>query len=856
MNKKILSLFLCLVLVLQITVPAFAEEKSQNTGEEKGNVNNNSIQTYVTEDGKEHTIYWAKGIDAPEMSGTKGADGKYGDFTKTVAPGAGDNKFITYEMPYKTGKKYYDVNKTDPSSDPRCYMAAALNIIYWWMDQNSSNIDRYIEGISSGKFEQNSDLTDIKNAKWNEIRKAPDISTTPREYVYAQYIDDSYITKNYFMAYNNHGTGYYMDRVFDFFINGYAAVRGEGMNSPDAYVPDKNGGLFFPVFGTELLSRSINNATYDYYNQNMKKWIQDGVGVTLAYTLPKGTSHAVTLWGAEYDEKGNIVRVYITDSNDTYSGLMDNETKKLTSVGMFGLDVFEQAGKFHMGNATNRTNNPGVVLGSVGLLDLGTEKWEKALNDNNNEPSAPVIKKQPQDRTYKEKTGAEPVSVAAELAESDKDTTAFLSYQWYKADTKDGSGQAIEYATQSSYVPEIGSAPNKEYYYCEVTNNKFGRKNTVRSNTAEITTIKDEGLQQAPLYIRSVPDRVHYGDKFKLTAEGGSGATSVLSWKVTEGSNIATIDAETGNVEVKGTGYFTIEATNTAKNFKPEKATVRLLAEKAVPEVTDVRAEGKFYENTTKSDMEKGIKFTSSVKGSIALDGEVKLSAGENTLNWTFTPEDSKNYETVKGKITVICFETVKPEKPEVKPDIVKPSELNKVPEGLPFESVEKLSEELEKAIDNILSNKENTKTEAFDIVLNVFENGAYRPATKEELIAKGNITVTIPYPAGTNGEEFDFVVAHMATVAINGLQPGDIETPEVIKTNEGLKFTLRGLSPVMISYSRTDIKPEVKPEVKPVSKPAEPSAPVTGDTNNATLWIALLVIAALAALILLKKKK
>ena len=346
-----------------------------------------------------------------------------------------------------------------------------------------------------------------------------------------------------------------------------------------------------------------------------------------------------------------------------------------------------------------------------------------------------------------------------------------------------------------------------------------------------------------------------YGDQFKLEVSGGSG-TGTLKWEITEGKDIAEINS-TGKVTVKGTGSFTVKVTKAASGiYAPASATVSLKAEKAVPEVTDVRAEGKFYENTTKSDMEKGIKFTSSVKGSIALDGEVKLSAGENTLNWTFTPEDSKNYETVKGKITVICFETVKPEKPEVKPDIVKPSELNKVPEGLPFESVEKLSEELEKAIDNILSNKENTKTEAFDIVLNVFENGAYRPATKEELIAKGNITVTIPYPAGTNGEEFDFVVAHMATVAINGLQPGDIETPEVIKTNEGLKFTLRGLSPVMISYSRTDIKPEVKPEVKPVSKPAEPSAPVTGDTNNATLWIALLVIAALAALILLKKKK
>ena len=151
--------------------------------------------------------------------------------------------------------------------------------------------------------------------------------------------------------------------------------------------------------------------------------------------------------------------------------------------------------------------------------------------------------------------------------------------------------------------------------------------------------------------------------------------------------------------------------------------------------------------------------------------------------------------------------------------------------------------------------------------MLNVFENGSYRPATKEELSAKGNITVTLPYPKGTNAEDFDFIVAHMATVAVNGLLPGDIETPVVTETAEGLQVTLRGLSPVMISYSRTESKPEIqapadssendsaKPEVKP-AVPEKAETPVTGDTSNVNMWLVLLVVAALAALIILKKKK
>ena len=101
-----------------------------------------------------------------------------------------------------------------------------------------------------------------------------------------------------------------------------------------------------------------------------------------------------------------------------------------------------------------------------------------------------------------------------------------------------------------------------------------------------------------------------------------------------------------------------------------------------------------------------------------------------------------------------------------------------------------------------------NTKTKVFDVILNVYDNGTYRPATKEEIADRGSIRVVLPYSAGTNAKDYKFVVAHMATMAVNGLQPGDIETPEVTATEEGLVVYLKGLSPIMIIYSKIANEP------------------------------------------------
>lgn len=120
---------------------------------------------------------------------------------------------------------------------------------------------------------------------------------------------------------------------------------------------------------------------------------------------------------------------------------------------------------------------------------------------------------------------------------------------------------------------------------------------------------------------------------------------------------------------------------------------------------------------------------------------------------------------------------------------------------------------------------KENTAL--YDVRLQISLDGGktWELASPENFPPEG-LPVTLPYPKGTNGTEYDFIITHMFTHEMNGYKPGEVEAPEVMKTEEGLRFTVHGLSPIAVAWKsvRTD-KPSVKPG------PANPSIPGNNDT-------------------------
>lgn len=91
--------------------------------------------------------------------------------------------------------------------------------------------------------------------------------------------------------------------------------------------------------------------------------------------------------------------------------------------------------------------------------------------------------------------------------------------------------------------------------------------------------------------------------------------------------------------------------------------------------------------------------------------------------------------------------------------------------------------------------------TAVYDVKLMVSADGGrtWTPATASNF-PSGGLTVTLPYPAGTDSG-YVFTVVHMFTTSAFGKTPGDTESPAVTNTAQGLRFTVRGLSPISVGW-------------------------------------------------------
>lgn len=122
------------------------------------------------------------------------------------------------------------------------------------------------------------------------------------------------------------------------------------------------------------------------------------------------------------------------------------------------------------------------------------------------------------------------------------------------------------------------------------------------------------------------------------------------------------------------------------------------------------------------------------------------------------------------------------------------------------YDTVEKIESKL---TETILSNEGYSadNTVLYDIEFVTSEDGGetWTPVTAENFPAEG-IEVTLPYPEGTNGTEYDFTVVHMFDEDVNGHKAGEVETPEVTESANGISFRLMGTSPVMVGYKKAAV--------------------------------------------------
>lgn len=217
--------------------------------------------------------------------------------------------------------------------------------------------------------------------------------------------------------------------------------------------------------------------------------------------------------------------------------------------------------------------------------------------------------------------------------------------------------------------------------------------------------------------------------------------------------------------------------------------------------------------------------------------------AGEYVLKATF--EETQNYNQV---LSYTNFTIHKKPTPIIDKKIVK-SNLTSVPTTLPqYQNIEALKEAMEKEIlihDGYT--KENTKFLDIKLKLSYDNGNTFVDATEKDFPTEG-IVVEFLYQdiaPGVGKDTHDFMVTHMHAMTSDrlGTIAGEIEKPIVTKLDDRIRVTLRGFSPVSISWKTLDSESNHTPiEKEPNTNHTPIATPQTGD-NTQTQYIVITML-------------
>ena len=659
-------------------------ENSQRLKEEFSK-NENVVTEYVNEeDGKLKTIIWTKGITPPKMGGQNS------DFEKEIT-NVGNVRFVEYKSPYIEGQGWYDVNKTENRvpDENLCFAAAASNTLHWWLAQNSEYIDQYLEQTP-------------------DAPKAEEIKNLKHSFKSQQSSD---IYKIFVRQFANKREGYWPDILQDQFINGYYPKKNGGTNGSDeareeliSKGPDKNGGFFYRIFGTTLLTKRHNYYQgYEAISRDIKHYFQNGDIVLLTYSM-KTKSHVVTLWGAEFDSDGKISAVYFLDSDDDKKYGM--QRYKIVNVGGKAI-------------ATTRNDGQGSLVESLQIISTGKKIWEDKLNLSktqleliwgdtnfiyNGEPQKPTL-------TAANIKDGDDITLSAEGDKTDTGTytaTAVLGgaaadhyelppeytkqFTIQKAPTKVALSADIQNENHSnqvhfevnvagvndevlegsiifkdgdtviakdvpvsdgkaSYVwksPEVG----RHYIVAEFLPASDGAGKNYRNTASQVVNVDVSKIEQSTLSIQPVTDKT-YGDKpFALATQGGSGTGKVKF----ESSDPDILSIEENIATIHKAGTVTINAIKAGdKTYHSATATYKMDVKKApAPEIAYPVAGNLTYgQKLSDSTLIGG----STQYGSFAWENKELIPAvSNNGYDVKFTPNAHtlENYESVESMTSKI----------------------------------------------------------------------------------------------------------------------------------------------------------------------------------------------------------
>ena len=258
-----------------------------------------------------------------------------------------------YTIPYKIrGLEWrpeygwYDCTKKDPvngtyNDSHLCWAAAASNMIYWWLDRNQANLERY--GYDG-----------------------------PRDYTSA-------LDCEVFQFFKDHypNQGYFTQKGLEWFFIG-KTYSADINNQPTGNHP----GFFKKLFKDRLPFRMGSGI---YLSDDLKTAFKNHEAIGLNIVLQAGkAAHAISVWGAEFNKDGEASVLYISENNNVdllTNGTSPMQPGKLCPTGIYPKKVKkDQNGVFWMESSVEGR----YTIEVRDLIYLGTheKEWQEYFAKN------------------------------------------------------------------------------------------------------------------------------------------------------------------------------------------------------------------------------------------------------------------------------------------------------------------------------------------------------------------------------------------------------------------------------------------------------------------------------------------
>ena len=254
---------------------------------------------------------------------------------------------VPYKVPgleWKREYGWFDCNKIDPVSSSAddsnlCWAATVSNMLYWWLAQNKENIERY--GYTGPNTYNSSTDCDV-----------------------FKYFKDHFLDK-----------GSFMHSALNWFLWG-KPVKNESNHSFGNHK-----GFFNDLFNDNVVRITSANLL----SEDFKMAFTNKESIGMAIMVKAGSSsHAITVWGADFDANGEVCTVYIVENNDVdiaNQGISPMQPGKLCPTGLYPKKIKKIGNGYYMESSTPDSYTH--LIHELDFLSTKDQEWANYFATHN-----------------------------------------------------------------------------------------------------------------------------------------------------------------------------------------------------------------------------------------------------------------------------------------------------------------------------------------------------------------------------------------------------------------------------------------------------------------------------------------